>query len=295
VVASTKIYGYESGKAEDTFKTRPDVFRASYRLVQRARADAKRIDWLKRLDDNRRNDKPTVFIGPIAAGEKVVASTRSSTCVFLREAYGDALAVEMEGKGFLEATTSSSIDAIVIRGISDLVDKKGVADASGSQELAACHASAFAMEMLAKLGENQASILTPNDSAHVPERSRSATSDDRSPEVGSTNDVAKVFRYISRSKLRSLEQASAVPASQRSLRDQLEHVLASLRREGSLAEIEKRNANFITGKVRCVEYLMKGVAIWIAVWEHSVLLLGGSSAYLNFGYWCRFICTGIRR
>jgi hypothetical protein len=89
----------------------------------------------------------------------VMASEVSSIYRFLREHYGDAVAVEMEGIGFLSALHAhTSISALVIRGISDLLANKLVADTAGSQELAARHAAGFAFQVLAKLGpENMSS------------------------------------------------------------------------------------------------------------------------------------------
>ncbi len=152
VVAATKVYGYESGKVEATgFKPRPSFGASSYRMEQRAKAEARKDDWLRRLPASPEMT-PKVYVGPIAAGEKAVASSSSAVYHFLHEHYSDALAVEMEGHGFLQATHANpQVDALIIRGISDCLDDKGKADAANGQQIAAQHASAFAFEVLAKL------------------------------------------------------------------------------------------------------------------------------------------------
>ena len=69
VVVATKVYGYESGKAGREFKIRPTSFNSSYALQQRARAEAKREDWIRYLSDPSAPHSK-VFVAPIAAGEK---------------------------------------------------------------------------------------------------------------------------------------------------------------------------------------------------------------------------------
>ena len=160
VVSATKVYAYESGKAATQFETRPVVWHSAYEMEQRARAEARKPDWLqRRLGTVPPSPVPKVRVAPIAAGEKVVASTSSDVYTFLRSSYSDAVAVEMEGHGFLQAVhANKSVSALVVRGISDRIDGKREADAANYQQIAAQNASAFAFEVLAKLaGQSQGS------------------------------------------------------------------------------------------------------------------------------------------
>jgi nucleoside phosphorylase len=152
VVVATKVYGYESGKAANDFLPRPDLGKSSYNLIQRARAESKRDGWLKRLNQTGSGPLPKALVAPIAAGEKVISSKRSDTWNFIRKEYSDAVAVEMEGKGFLDAVFAfPEVYGLVVRGISDLISKKQQSDGNGWQDIASQSASAFAFEVLANL------------------------------------------------------------------------------------------------------------------------------------------------
>ena len=132
--------------------------RARPHVTQRARALRKRNEWRKRLKLAVRGAKPNLLVEPIAAGEKVVVSQRSQTAKWIKKQYSDAVAVEMEGRGFLEAAHVHSTVAAVIRGISDLLSKKAASDKKGWQKRAADAASAVAFEMLHQLRAAQPSV-----------------------------------------------------------------------------------------------------------------------------------------
>jgi nucleoside phosphorylase len=153
VVAGSKMYGYESGADREHFQPRPDVFLASYPLLQEANLIAQNDEWLARIPGDLAGQKPRIFVGPIAAGAKVIKSSEGAVAKLLRENYGDTLAVEMEGEGFMRAAHANKVDSMVVRGISDLLDGKAEADKSGSQDTASNNAAAFAFQLLALLGE----------------------------------------------------------------------------------------------------------------------------------------------
>ncbi|HEY1351162.1 MAG TPA: 5'-methylthioadenosine/S-adenosylhomocysteine nucleosidase [Ktedonobacteraceae bacterium] len=174
VVAATKAFCYASGKAANTFLPRPEVGLATFRMVQRAAAVKRSNDWWLRIPGSVPEVKPCVHVAPIAAGEHVVSSVRSATSRFLRRQYSQVVAVEMEGFGFLQAIQANqNIEALVIRGISDLLDHKAEADAAASQERASRHAGAFAFEILAGLAtdsEFMARVANAHASGHSGKR-----------------------------------------------------------------------------------------------------------------------------
>jgi nucleoside phosphorylase len=85
-----------------------------------------------------------VHVGAIAAGEAVVAHDAGRIATLLKEHFSDTLAVEMEGRGFLEAAhVEASCRAVVVRGISDRLAGKSNTDKRGWQRRAADAAAAF--------------------------------------------------------------------------------------------------------------------------------------------------------
>jgi hypothetical protein len=122
VVSATKVYAYESGRSSATIEARPVVWNVSYAMEQRARAEVRKKDWLKRVEDQSDHSSAKVVLAPIAAGEKVIASTQSSLYPFLQSHYNDAVAVDVGGHGVLGAVHAHrSINALVVCGIAELI------------------------------------------------------------------------------------------------------------------------------------------------------------------------------
>jgi tetratricopeptide (TPR) repeat protein len=157
VVVGEKIYYYESGKAGHRFEPRPEISLASYELERYAQVEAHTGEWLARLDGPRPDPPPQVFLGALASGEKVLASTQSSLFNLLKDSYSDTLAVDMGGYAFLEtvrAYPDTHTHGLVIRGIADLIDNKyGADDSIGMRAIAARNAAAFAFQVLAKVNQ----------------------------------------------------------------------------------------------------------------------------------------------
>ncbi|WP_448207777.1 SUMF1/EgtB/PvdO family nonheme iron enzyme [Azospirillum sp. sgz302134] len=156
-VVSTKIYGYEPGKTtKHSFLARPDAYRPDQKLVSLARDLARSEDWKRRRLYRDPYDKRRIHFGPIAAGNKVIASHEAELVTFLHDHYNDALAVETEGLGFAAAAHAmGNAPWLVIRGISDRLTGKNEAEAQASQEKAIDNAAAFAFQLLYELPDNR--------------------------------------------------------------------------------------------------------------------------------------------
>jgi len=150
VVVADTIYDYEWGKStREGYEPRMRTHFPAYRLLQRARLVAREDRWQQRIWPACPQPPPAAFVKPIVTGGKVVAHNQSEVARLLDQYASDALAVETEGHGFLEgAYVNPGVDALVIRGISDLLARKNTASDNHWQPVASRHAAAFAVELL---------------------------------------------------------------------------------------------------------------------------------------------------
>lgn len=155
-MAAERIYDYESGKSgPNGYLPRMSTYQSAFRLVQRAQQIAREGRWQLRIKPTCPQPSPRAFVKLIATGAKVVANDRSAVARLLDRYASDALAVETEGHGFLEsAYMNPGVDALVIRGISDLLVGKDQAGDEHWQPIASRHAAAFAVELLDSLGRD---------------------------------------------------------------------------------------------------------------------------------------------
>lgn len=182
VVIANWVYDYESGKdTEYGYIPRTRSYASAHRLVQRSNAIVRRGEWSRRIrgdndgnggdnggdngeENGHGNDPgtaPVAIVKPVVAGAKVIAHRGSQVAELLDRYCDDAVAVEMEGHGFLYgAYVNSGVDALIVRGISDLLSGKNGEDDRYWQPVAAGHAAAFAFEVLNRLRGSEIEAAT---------------------------------------------------------------------------------------------------------------------------------------
>lgn len=149
VVVADQVVGYEYGKVEDErIKPRDHVYPASALLLERVRnfwddAWAEQVKAIRPKNASR--DKSKRFVGPIASGNKVIASKLFQAQ--LKERWPKLIAVETEAEGVFAAVFDRPQirGTLVIRGISDMADK---AKDDAWQEYAANAAAAHTIAWL---------------------------------------------------------------------------------------------------------------------------------------------------
>jgi nucleoside phosphorylase len=158
VVVADAIYDCEWGKSTlEGYQPRMRTHHPAYHLLQRAHLVARENRWQRRILPACPEAPPASYVKPIVTGSKVIAHARSEAAHVLDMHASDALAVETEGHGFLEgAYVNREVDALVVRGISDLLTGKDEASDDFWQRAASRHAAAFAVEFLDSIGADRA-------------------------------------------------------------------------------------------------------------------------------------------
>lgn len=109
------------------------------------------------------HDTIKVLTGTIASGEKVDASYESDLHKHIVQNASHALAIEMEGLGFLEVCRSRpQVKSLLLRGISDLVQNKESIDRKGSQPYASKNVSAFLFGLIDTIDFEIQTLTTPS-------------------------------------------------------------------------------------------------------------------------------------
>lgn len=164
VVIADKIYSYESGKedGDGEFKARPEVGLVSEQLLARCQHIERQGTWKQHSQQSAINAH--VVIGPIASGDKVVASVNNPTFQRIKTHLNDTKALEMEAYGFATALAPHrQVHGLVIRGISDLCEGKAHNAQQNRQTVAADHAAAVAFTLLESLDATEFITYTAGD------------------------------------------------------------------------------------------------------------------------------------
>jgi nucleoside phosphorylase/tetratricopeptide (TPR) repeat protein len=168
VVVADQVVGYEYGKVTDheskpyEIKPRDRVYPASALLLDRVR-NFWDESWTQQVNaprpDNATRAVSKLFIGPIASGNKVIASTEFRQKLTTR--WPKLIAVEMEAEGIFAAVFDRPQirGTLVIRGISDMADERKSDD---WQEYAADAAAAFAVGFLKSGPVDPRPVRTPD-------------------------------------------------------------------------------------------------------------------------------------
>ncbi len=183
VVVAERVYDVDVAKIDPdgNYIPRPDQHKATSVLLSRAKTLQDMGGWEDLLHPNLPNEPVQVWIEPIAAGSKLVASSKSEEFQRILRDAPRAVAVENEGFGVMQAAHEAAIAALVIRGISDLLDNRPKDPASEIDERvgpdphklkAARHAAAFMFALIGRIGAAEIEEVAKDEDEWVEVRLR---------------------------------------------------------------------------------------------------------------------------
>lgn len=185
VLIAEQVAGYEVQKLlPERLEIRWSVFRANPELLAAAR-DRLRADWSEGLRLKRPGrGQPRLLFGPIASGDKVIASNRVVACY--QATWPKLLGVEMEAVGVASTLEQQRRGPgfLMIRGVSDLADENKNKTATKRWRPYACAIAARCAVALIKSGPVPLSPVRARKSARprAPERSHEPSQEsERSP------------------------------------------------------------------------------------------------------------------
>ena len=149
IVVATRVHAYHAGRADPNgFRRSPRSWESSHSLVQLARHVAMSSSWKRDLGEV--VSAPAVHFGGVAAGEVILNHRGTGLASHLRRDCGDALAIEMESAGVIQAVhLNRAVSTLTVRGISDRADgSKEAFDRAGWRNIAAANAAAFAAALV---------------------------------------------------------------------------------------------------------------------------------------------------
>ena len=162
IVIGDDVIGLERAKIKERTFIRPQFGASSYELARSAYAYANSAVWNEKawsLVDPAFQSVIRTYLGTIVSGEKVMANTEDVSFETIRTHASHALAIEMEGLGFLNTIRAyPQISSLLLRSISDLIDDKGESDSKGSQPYASKNIAAFLFGFLSSLTSEASSI-----------------------------------------------------------------------------------------------------------------------------------------
>jgi nucleoside phosphorylase len=149
VIVADQVIGYEHAKVtEKGYEYREREYPVSTLLLDRVR-NFWDTSWTEQIftprPTNAKRNKPKLHIGPVASGDKVVASTEFRGQLTSR--WPKLVAVEMEAEGVFSAVFDRPQirNTLMIRGVCDLADER---KDDAWQEYAADNAAAFTVSFL---------------------------------------------------------------------------------------------------------------------------------------------------